>query len=190
MEYTPIGFDKECSEIRLYYKKNEDGTFDVDIPNFIVLDDNEVEHGTILKFSNVVLDGVYDNEGVMVYPNKHISTLVDLIKDLKNILKDNREHHLEINISWDGVRVYLQYDPNGDFDESCVIPIYYTTVEDFAYIPNDEYRKKYNPSDYGIDANEVKLISEIMDYLELHGDEIDELCSGLDFQDRECYNEG
>lgn len=84
----------------------------------------------------------------------------------------------------------MQYDPNEEFDENCIIPIHYTTVEDFAYIPDGECREKYNPSDYGIDTSEIRLISGIMDYLELHGDEINELCNGLDFQDRECYSGG
>lgn len=112
---------------------------------------------------------------------------MNLIKDLKNILKDDKEHHLEINVSWDGVRVYLDYDPCADFEESCVIPICYDTVDHFAYISDDEYRKKYTPTDYGIDSHEAKLIFKIMDYLEKHSDEIDALCKGLNFQDRECY---
>lgn len=114
---------------------------------------------------------------------------MNLIKDLKNVLKDNQEHHLEINISWDGVRVYLYYDPECEFAENCVIPIHYSTVEQFVYIPDDEYRKKYNPSDYGIDSHEAKLIYKIMDYLERHSTEIDELCRGFDFQDRDCCKE-
>lgn len=115
---------------------------------------------------------------------------MNLINDLKNILKDDKEHFLGINIAWDGVRVYLDYDPDAEFEEKWVIPIYYDTTDRFAYIPDDEYRKKYNKdnsSDYGIDSHEAKLISKIMDYLELHGDEIDELCKELDFQNRECY---
>lgn len=113
---------------------------------------------------------------------------MNLIKDLKNIIKDDTEHFLEINVAWDGVRVYLDYDPNTEFEEKYVIPIYYDTVEQFAYIPDDEYRKKYNKDgslDYGIDSHEAKLIYEIMEYLETYGDEIKELCSELDFQERE-----
>lgn len=115
---------------------------------------------------------------------------MNLIKDLKNIVKDDKEHFLEINVAWDGVRVYLDYDPDGEFKEKWVIPIYYDTIDRFAYIPDDEYRKKYNKDgslDYGIDSHEVKLIYKIMDYLEKHSNEIDVLCKELDFQNRDCY---
>lgn len=115
---------------------------------------------------------------------------MNIVKDLKNILKDDKEHFLEINIAWDGVRVYLDYDPDAEFEGKWVIPIYYDSIEHFAYIPDDEYRKKYNKDsslDYGIDSHEAKLIYKIMDYLERHSDEIDVLCKELDFQNRECY---
>lgn len=115
---------------------------------------------------------------------------VNILQDIKDILIRNKdkEHHLKIEISWDGITVYLEYDPDKDFEEKCIIPIRYETLEEFAYIPNDEYRDKYNPNDYGIDLNEIILIKEIMEYLEIHSLEINELCSGYDWEDREIKN--
>lgn len=116
---------------------------------------------------------------------------MNILEDIKEILIRNRdrEHHLKVECSWDGVTVYLDYDPEKDGDEKCVIPIRYETLEEFAYIPNGEYRNTYNPNDYGIDLKEIILIKEIMEYLEIHSKEINELCSGYDWEDREIDSE-
>lgn len=115
---------------------------------------------------------------------------MDILQDIKDILIKNKdkEHYLKIEVSWDGVTIYLEYDPDRSFEENCIIPIRYETLGEFAYIPNDEYRDKYNPSDYGIDLKEIILIKEIMEYLEAHSKEIDELCNGYDWEDREIDN--
>lgn len=114
---------------------------------------------------------------------------MNILKDIKEILIRNRdkEHHLKIEVSWDGVTVYLEYDP--EIVEKCVIPIRYETLEEFAYIPDKEYRDKYNPNDYGIDLREITLIKEIMEYLESHSTEINELCNGYDWKYRKLDEE-
>jgi len=116
---------------------------------------------------------------------------LNILQDIKEILIKNKdkEHHLKIEISWDSVTVYLEYDPEKDFDEKSIIPIRYETLEEFAYIPDKEYREKYNPDDYGIDLKEIILIKEIMKYLESHSTEIDELCTGYDWEGREINSE-
>lgn len=107
---------------------------------------------------------------------------MNVLQDIKDILVKNKdkEHHLKVDVSWEGVTVYLEYDPDKEFEEKCIIPIRYDTLEEFAYIPNDEYRDKYNPNDYGIYLKEVILIKEIMEYLEAYSIEINELCAGYD----------
>lgn len=109
---------------------------------------------------------------------------MDLLRDIKNILKNDKEHHLKVEIDSFSVKVYLEYDPETNYEEKTIIPIEYTTVEEFAYIPDDEYRKRFNVDDYGLDLNEITLIKEIMEYLEAHKKEIGELCSGLVWEDR------
>ena len=59
----------------------------------------------------------------------------------------------------------------------------------FAYIPDSEYREKFNPNDYGIEYKEIILIKEIMEYLESHKEEINDLCVGYDWEDRKIINE-
>lgn len=109
---------------------------------------------------------------------------MDLLKDIKNILKDDKEHNLKIEVDSYSIKVYLQFDPELLFSENIVIPIEYTTIEEFAYIPDDEYRKKFNVNDYGLDLCEITLIKEIMEYLESHKEEIAKLCSGYCWEDR------
>ena len=112
---------------------------------------------------------------------------MNLLNDIKKILKDDDDHHLKIEIDGDGVTVYLDYDPALDFEKNCVIPIHYTTIEEFCYIPHEEYCDLYKPNDFGIDYSEIKIINKIMGYLEKHKQELNELCKGCLIEERECY---
>lgn len=111
---------------------------------------------------------------------------MDILKDIRDILIKNKdiEHTLKIVVDWSGISVYLDYDPEKDFEEKCVIPIQYSILDNFAYIPDSEYREKFNPNDFGIEYKEIVLIKEIMEYLESHSKEIDDLCVGYDWEDR------
>ena len=116
---------------------------------------------------------------------------MDVLKDIRDILIKNKdaEHMLKIVVDWSGVIVYLDYDPEKDFEEKCIIPIRYDTLDEFAYIPDSEYREKFHPNDYGIEYKEIVLIKEIMEYLESHREEINHLCVGYDWEDRKIINE-
>lgn len=109
---------------------------------------------------------------------------MDLLKDIKDILKNDKEHNLKIEVDCYSIKVYLEYDPENNCDEKTIIPIEYTTLEEFAYIPNEEYCEKFNVDDYGLDLHEITLIKEIMEYLESHREEIKELCSGYAWEER------
>lgn len=107
---------------------------------------------------------------------------MNLLEDIANILikHKDKEHYLKVEVNeWD-VKVYLEYSPDGDYiekeDEQMLIPIIYSSVDEFAYIPDDEYRKLYNPTDYGIDNTEIKIINDIMEYLVNHKKEIEMMC--------------
>ena len=115
---------------------------------------------------------------------------MDILKDIRDILIRNKdaEHMLQIVVEWSGVTVYLDYDPEKDFEEKCVIPIRYDTLDRFAYIPDSEYREKFHPNDYGIEYKEIVLIKGIMEYLESHKEEINDLCAGYDWEDRKIIN--
>ena len=119
---------------------------------------------------------------------------MDILKDIRDILVRNKdvEHMLQIVVDWSGVTVYLDYDPEKDFEEDfeekCVIPIRYDTLDEFAYMPDSEYREKFHPNDYGIEYKEIVLIKKIMEYLESHKEEINDLCVGYDWEDRKIIN--
>mgnify|MGYP003291505636 CR=1 FL=1 len=109
---------------------------------------------------------------------------MDLLKNIKEIVKNDKEHNVKIEIDSLGVKVYLDYDPSNDYEEKTLIPIEYTVAEEFAYIPDNEYREKFNVNDYGIDLYEITLIKEIMECLESHKHEIGELCRGYSWESR------
>lgn len=113
---------------------------------------------------------------------------MDLFKDIGNLMKNNTEHNLKIEVSWDGVRVYLDYDPDKEFKENCIIPIYYSVLEDICYIPDSEYRDKFEPCDTGITYEEIILIKDIMDYLVSNEEEIHKLCEMYDLEFRQEQN--
>lgn len=114
---------------------------------------------------------------------------MNLLNDIKKILKDDDEHNLKIEIDWEGITVYLDYNPALYFEKNCVIPIHYTTIEEYCYIPHDKYCKLFKPADFGIDYSEIKLIEQIMGYLEKHKQEINELCKDYLIEQRETYKE-
>lgn len=111
---------------------------------------------------------------------------MDLLRDIAEIIKDDKEHNVEVKVDCCGVMVYLEYNPSEV--ENCIIPIYYTTMEEFAYIPHDELVKKFIPNDFGIYLNEVRLIQKIMEYMENNKQEINKLCWSYDFEYRKDSN--
>lgn len=111
---------------------------------------------------------------------------MNILQDIKNIVKNDGEHHLKIEVYRSGVNVYLDYDPCKEFKEDCIIPIHYNTTKEFAYIPDDEFKDKckFRPGCCGITINEIILMKNIMEYLESNKKEIAELCRGYGWEDR------
>lgn len=106
---------------------------------------------------------------------------MNLMEDIIRIVKDDDVHFISLKIAWDGIDVYLDFDPTKESQHDCIIPIHYCIVDEFAYIPHDEFCKHYNPFDYGLSSSEIKLINDVMEYLESYKTEISELCKGLDW---------
>ena len=82
---------------------------------------------------------------------------------------------------------YKKYEPTR-FDNESVVARFQKRFD-------DDFGKKYFidvlkwSNDYGIEYKEIVLIKEIMEYLESHKEEINELCVGYDWEDREVINE-
>jgi len=111
---------------------------------------------------------------------------MDLLKDLAQIVKNDKTHNLIAKVDGEGITVFLDYDSNLNYAhvETEIIPIRYDTLEEFCYIPMDELKEKFCPSEYGIESDEIKLISNIMDYLESHKKEINDICEMYDLESR------
>lgn len=109
---------------------------------------------------------------------------MDLLNDIKEILKDNTEHRLKIEVDEGGVTVYLDFDPFKEYQNDMVTPVHYDTLDRFCYIPKDKFSETYKANDYGITAVEIDLVQKIMAYLEEHADEIDEICYGYSIEGR------
>ena len=109
---------------------------------------------------------------------------MNLLEDIKKIVNNDKEHNVKIEVNDMGVKVYLDYDPENTCEEKTIIPIEYSILDEFAFIPDDEYREKFIIDDFGIDLHEITLIKEIMEYLEAHKEEIDKLCSGYSWEER------
>lgn len=115
---------------------------------------------------------------------------MDFLKDIAKIVKDDKEHNIEVKVNSCEVVIYLEYDPDQSFDSKCIIPITYEPLGELVYIPQDELVRIFNPAQYGVDLNEIKLIKKIMKYMEKHKKELDELCGRYNLIDRhECWSE-
>lgn len=114
---------------------------------------------------------------------------LNLIEDILNIVKDDKRHNVKVVIESLGVTVYLDDDPDGDYEEKYIIPVRYDVLFGSCYIPHDEYLKCMTEDvDCGIDKEEIDLIQKIMEYLENNKKEIDHYCDLLNPETRKKNN--
>lgn len=113
----------------------------------------------------------------------------NVIKGIKDILKDDKEHILKFVIEYNRFMVQLIYDPSVTGTRSEVIPIVYSVPNGFCTIDDKLYRELFWPMGLGIDSDEVGLIKKVMDYIEEHSADIDEMCDGLHIYDRNASSE-
>lgn len=99
-------------------------------------------------------------------------------------MKDDTEHRVKFEITDLDFTVFLDYDPDNEFTEQCVIPIQYDGLMDCICIPDNLYRKIFNPNDCGIESNEIKLIDKIMECLSKNKEEIKEVLRLCSFENR------
>lgn len=114
---------------------------------------------------------------------------INLIEGLLDIIKDDTRHIIKICFDTLGVAVYLDDDPDKEYEEKYVIPVRYDSLYESAYIPHDEYLECMSKDvDGGIDKEEIDLIQKIMEYLENNKKEIDHYCNLLDPETRKKNN--
>lgn len=108
--------------------------------------------------------------------------MFNILKDIIEIIRDDKDHDVKVIVDSYGVTIELECEPMDS--DNIVIPIRYETLEEIAYIPDDKYREKFNPAEYGIEYDEICLIEKIMHYLLFHKDEILDICSNYSAENR------
>ncbi len=93
--------------------------------------------------------------------------MINIIEDIKKIIKNDDLHDVEINISASGIVVYLSYR---DYDGK--IPIKFDNADYEIYIPKENLT-----SDIGV--ADMNIIKNIMDYLFEYMSKLDEICTGF-----------
>lgn len=93
--------------------------------------------------------------------------MINIIEDIKKIIKNDDLHDVEINISASDIVVYLSYR---EYDGK--IPIKINSVDYEIYIPKENLT-----SDIGV--ADMDIIKNIVDYLFEHMSKLDEICTGF-----------
>ena len=82
--------------------------------------------------------------------------MINLLNDIKEIVKSDKEHRIAIMIDSVYIDIKLIYDPERTFEESCFfIPIRYSSLEGYSYIDNSQYKENYKNTDIGINLEEI-----------------------------------
>lgn len=102
--------------------------------------------------------------------------MINVIEDITKILKNDKSHDVEVNISASEIVINLTYK-----EYVGMIPIKFDSNEYGIYIS-----EKNLTSSIGID--DMCAIKDIMDYLEKHASELNEICTGFDVFGRQELN--
>lgn len=110
---------------------------------------------------------------------------INLIEGLLDIIEDDKRHSVKICLDTLGVTVYLDDDPDSNYEEKYIIPIRYDSLFEGCYIPHDEYLEcMSDDTDCGIDKEEIDLTQKIMEYLENNKIDINHYCNLLNPETR------
>lgn len=107
--------------------------------------------------------------------------MTNILEELKEIMKENKDHNVELKLDFTGLTVYLDLETEYDCKEMYMIPIKYDVLEDCIHIPYREFIKQYDDdADIGITYDEIQIIHKIMKCMESHSDQIKEICLWMD----------
>lgn len=102
--------------------------------------------------------------------------MINVAEDIAKIMKYDKSHNVEVVVNPNGVTVSLS---EGSFNEVFDIPIKYDS--DGIYIDNEKQRGVIGICD-------INIVKDIMEYLEKHMNELDELCIQCDWSGRQEEN--
>lgn len=102
--------------------------------------------------------------------------MINIIEDITKILKDDKLHDVEVHISASEIVVNLICK-----EYVGVIPIKFDSCECEIYIPKENLTSV-------VGIGDMNAIKDIMDYLEKHTSELNEICTGFDIFGRQELN--
>jgi hypothetical protein len=102
--------------------------------------------------------------------------MINVVEDIVKIVKYDKSHNVEVVVNPNGVTVSLS---EGSFNEVFDIPIKYDS--DGIYIDNEKQKGVIGICD-------INIVKDIMEYLEKHMNELDELCTQCDWSGRQEEN--
>ena len=103
--------------------------------------------------------------------------MINVIEDIVKIMKYDKSHNVKVVVKQNGITVSLS---EGNFDEVFDIPIKYD-LSDWIYIDNEKQNGVIGICD-------INIVKDIMEYLEKHMNELDELCTQCDWSGRHEEN--
>lgn len=103
--------------------------------------------------------------------------MINVVEDIVKIMKYDKSHNFKVVVEPNGITVSLS---EGSFDEVFDIPIKYDCSYGI-YIDNEKQKGVIGICD-------INIVRDIMEYLEKHMNELDELCTQCDWSGRQEEN--
>lgn len=103
--------------------------------------------------------------------------MINIVEDIAKIMKYDKSHNVKVVVKPNGITVSLSEGIPNNF---CDIPIKYDRL-DGIYIDNKKQKGVIGICD-------INIVKDIMEYLENHMNELDELCTQCNWSGRQEDN--
>ena len=103
--------------------------------------------------------------------------MINVVEDIAKVVKYDKRHNVKVVVDPNSITISLS---EGSFDDVCDIPIKYD-CSDGIYIDNKKQKGVIGICD-------INIVKDIMEYLEDHMNELDELCTQCDWSGRHEEN--
>ena len=103
--------------------------------------------------------------------------MINIIEDIAKIMKYDKSHNVKVVVEPNGITISLS---DGNFNDVFDIPIKYD-CSDWIDIDNEKQKGLIGICD-------INIVKDIMEYLEDHMNELDELCTQFDWSGRQEEN--
>ena len=103
--------------------------------------------------------------------------MINVVEDIAKVVKYDKRHNVKVVVEPNSITISLS---EGSFDDVCDIPIKYDCA-DGIYIDNEKQKGVIGICD-------INIVKDIMEYLEDHMNELDELCTQCDWSGRHEEN--